>query len=325
MTKITSVFTLEFNIPSATKKINLNDEIFLIGSCFSNEMGGHLRDNKFKCISNPFGTIYNPHSIFKLLADQSSASTNEITESHGVYYHWDAHGLISGLTKEEVTQTFEQKNTESQRFLTNSKWLIITLGTSFVYEHKTHGIVANCHKVPGSAFKKRLLNKDEIELQFEVLHSHLTKINPELNILFTVSPVRHTRDGLIENNRSKAILIDFVHSVCDRFENVGYFPSYEILIDQLRDYRYYDSDMIHPSSTAIKFIWEKFGEAYFDDDTKALVIEWTKLRNAINHKSFQPLSVSHQQFLKNTLNKVEILNEKIDLSVELKQLKDLIK
>ncbi|MEP1032129.1 GSCFA domain-containing protein [Ekhidna sp.] len=317
------MFKLPFNIPRSLKKIDLSDPICLIGSCFSDEMSKHLSRNKFNHLSNPFGTIYNPHSIVKLLSGQ--VSSNRITESQGVSYHWDAHGVISGLSKKEVEKSFEHKQIELQNFLSSAKWLIITLGTSFVYVHSDAGVVANCHKVPATSFKKRLLNQKEIIDQFSELHSHLSGINQKLNILFTISPVRHIRDGLIENNRSKAILLDAVHTLTELYDNVGYFPSYEILIDELRDYRFYQSDMIHPSEEASEYIWNMFSDSYFDQETKKILSEWGKIRTALNHKPFQPKSEPHQKFLKSTLKKLLSMNGKMDVTVELEQLKNQIK
>ncbi len=317
------MFTLEFNIAPSSKKISINDSIFMMGSCFSDEMGALMRQNKFDCLSNPFGTIYNPYSIFKLL--EAESQTENTIESQGIFYHWDAHGTISGLNQKGVESIFESRQDQTQQSLKSANWLIITLGTSFVYEHINAGIVANCHKVMASSFKKRLLNQEEITSHFERLYSYLSELNPKLNIIFTVSPVRHIRDGLIENNHSKAVLIDAIQRIIHKYQDISYFPSYEILIDQLRDYRYYDSDMIHPSKEAIQYIWETFAHTYFDTETQEVLKQWSKLNSAINHKPFQPQSDSHQKFLKSTLEKMEKLNEKLDLSVELKQLKEQIK
>jgi len=310
------MFQLNFEVPISSKKINLKDPILLIGSCFSNEIGTKLAQSKFNELSNPFGTIYNPYSIFKLLKNE--VDDNRIIESQGVFYHWGTHGSISGLSKTETRKLFNQKNQETQAFLKKAKWLVITLGTAIVYEHKQAGIVANCHKIPSSHFQKRFLGQKEIMDQFASLH---TRLNPNLNILFTVSPVRHIRDGLVENNRSKAILIDSIHQLVRDYENVHYFPSYEILIDQLRDYRFYAEDMVHPSPQATGYIWGRFGEAYFDAESKTFVKEWEKLRSALDHRPFHPGSPRHQQFLKATLRQLEKWNEKVDMRVEREQIK----
>ncbi|WP_436516724.1 GSCFA domain-containing protein [Ekhidna sp. To15] len=313
------MFKLEFDIPKSSEKITLSDSICLMGSCFSDEIGALLTENKIDNLSNPFGTIYNPHSIFKLLADQ--VESNNIIQSQEVFYHWDAHGIVSGLTEEDTQTLFEHKRNDLKSYLTKTHWLVITLGTAFVYEYQEEGIVANCHKVSTSSFEKRLLKQSEIINQFAELHSYLDGINPELNILFTISPVRHIRDGLIENNRSKAILLDAVHLIKKNYANVGYFPSYEILIDELRDYRFFQKDMIHPSEAAVIYIWERFSQTYFDRETQEILTEWKKIKTAINHRPFQPQSISHQSFLKNTFEKLQKMNEKIDVSVELEELK----
>lgn len=313
------MFKLTFDIPESDQKINLKDSILLIGSCFSDEMGDRLLANKLNTLSNPFGTIYNTHSIFKLLKGDSSE--NSIVESQGVFYHWDAHGEISGLNKTEVEKAFEDRQKETHQFLSSTKWLIITLGTAWVYEYENTGIVANCHKVPQYRFTKRLLSQEDISKQFSELHSYLKTNDLDIHILFTISPVRHIRDGLVENNRSKAILIDAVHSMVERFDNVSYFPSYEIIVDELRDYRFFKEDMIHPSEQTINYVWDRFLETYFDNESRAFISEWNKLQRAIDHKPFQPNSKNYQDFLKKTLEKLEKLNGKIDLSVEIEQLK----
>ena len=317
------MFKLDFEIPESVEKIDLSDKIVLIGSCFSDEMGMHLNENKFRYLSNPFGTIYNPLSIFKLLSDK--ANKEDLIESQGVFYQWDSHGSISGLSEKETKDLFAQKNDETQEFLLSSKWLVITLGTSIVYEHEGVGIVGNCHKVPASRFRKRFLNQQEILSQFQELDAYLSGKNPDLNIILTVSPVRHIRDGLVENNRSKSILIDAVHTIVDRYENVNYFPSYEILIDELRDYRFYGQDMIHPSTQAVKYVWEKFAATFFSTETNKVLYEWTKIRAAINHRPFQPDSKAHLNFLESTLKKCIDLGDIINIESEIQEIKARIK
>lgn len=319
----TLVFKLDFNIRESSNKISIKDKSLLLGSCFSDEIGSKLTDNKLQSLSNPFGTIYNPYSIFKLIANKAKA--NDIIESQGVYYHWDAHGEISGLSGAETISFFEKRNNETQTFLEKCKWLIITLGTAIVYENQAGHIVANCHKVPAKNFKKRFLNQDEITKQFASLHSHLLDINPLLNIVFTVSPVRHIRDGLIENNRSKAILIDAIHIITSQHKNTYYFPSYEIVMDELRDYRFFKTDRIHPTEEATDYVWNQFIQTYFDSEAKDFLQEWSKVKAAIHHRPFQPKSASHQAFLKSSLGKLQKLNEKVDLSVEIAQVRQQLK
>lgn len=313
------MFKINFPLPPTPIKMNHSDPILLMGSCFSYEIGKKLAVNKMDHLSNPFGTIYNPISLFRLLSNQ--VDSNEIVENQDIFYHWSTHSSISSLTQEDTIALFEDRIKQTEEYLKNAKYLIITPGTAIIYEHNKH-IVANCHKVPSSQFEKRFLTCEEISESFSVLHKYLEKINEHLQVLFTVSPVRHIKDGLIANNRSKSILLEAVHQICEQYDNSHYFPSYEIVIDELRDYRFFDRDMIHPSAEAVDYIWKSFSHHYFGQDTLLLLEEWTKLRTNINHRPFHPTSDSHQRFLKNTIQKAEILNEKMDLGVEIKLLKE---
>lgn len=309
------MFKLNFDIPSSTQKINLKDEIYLAGSCFSDEIGGLLNENKFKSLSNPFGTIYNPISIFKLLRNE--VKEDEIIENQGVFYHWDSHGQVSALTQSEAQHSFSTQLNHSNEFLKKTDYLIITLGTSLVYRLKTtHQIVANCHKVPSSEFNKEFLTAEEIVTDFNKTFDYLTNQNPKLNVILTVSPVRHIKDGLVENNLSKSILLESVHQIVKAPSKVHYFPSYEIMMDELRDYRFYKKDMIHPSQEAVEYIWNRFVETFFDKQTIDFLSEWSKIKSALHHKPFQPGSAKHQQFLKNTLDQLDKLNDLIDTRVE---------
>lgn len=314
------MFKLRFPIPPSDRTINLKDPILLSGSCFSDSIGDHLSRSKFNVLANPFGTLYNPISLFHTL--EKGLDQDGTVEHEGVWYHWQAHGAISALSHAELLNTCSTTNAQSQTMLKQAKWLVLTLGTSHVYEHPSAGVVANCHRIPQSTFTKRLLKVDEIIEGFTSLHSMLTKVNPSANIILTVSPVRHIRDGLIENNRSKSILIQAVHQLVDAFENVQYFPSYEILIDELRDYRFYAEDYVHPSKQAIDYIWEQFSRCYLDADTQAFIESWNKIRQALNHRPFHPQSPAHQQFIKETLNKLKRLSNQADFSKEIEQLRE---
>ncbi|MEM6643397.1 MAG: GSCFA domain-containing protein [Bacteroidota bacterium] len=308
---------LDFPIRPSFKKINLEDPVYFIGSCFSNEIGQKMSNSKFKVINNPFGTIFNPHSIFKILSGK--IDHNDTVESDGVYYHWDAHGEVSALKMDELKTLTKRKTYESYEFVQKAKWLIITFGTAWVYRYRKSGeIVANCHKVPNNEFYKELLTIEEIADAFRSFKRDLTSTNPYINIVLTVSPVRHIKEGILENNRSKSRLIESVHDMVDRFENVAYFPAYEIMNDELRDYRWYNADLVHPSAQAINYIWEKFGESYFDDETRSYLSRWNAIQDSLNHRPFQPRTKSHQAFLKATLKNLESLNKKVDVNEEIK-------
>lgn len=318
--KTTKLFKLDFDIPESPAKINLKDPVYLIGSCFSDSIGDRLRGDKFNCMSNPFGTIYNPISIFKLLRDELDAKNT--IKSQGVLYHWDTHGRISGLNESELANTVEQTEKASSDFLANASHLIITLGSSLVYRLKTSKqVVANCHKVDSQQFSKEMLSVEEICEDWAKTYRALLKINPNLKVIFTVSPVRHVRDGLIDNNLSKAILLQAVHRIVADNNRTSYFPSYEIMLDELRDYRFFASDLVHPSEEAISYIWKQFGCSYFDSKTLEFKNEWAKLKSSVAHKPFQPNSAEHQKFLQNTIQKLEHLKSEIDVTDELESLK----
>lgn len=311
---------LDFSPPPSKHAIDLSHKIYLMGSCFSDQIGAKLHENKFSVLSNPFGTIYNPISIFKLLiGDLDQENT---TESQEIFYHWDTHGDIFGINENEVKDHLREKQKLSSQAIKDSDFLFITLGTAWVYTlNASQEIVANCHKQPSTHFHKRLLSTNEIVEDFKKLHKHLTNVNPDINIVFTVSPVRHVKDGLVENNRSKSILIESVHQLCETHENVSYFPSYEIMIDELRDYRFYKADLIHPSDEAVNYIWECFTITFFSAESLDFLTTWGKLKNAINHRPLHPSSTTHQKFLKQTLEKLEELNDSVDLSAEINSIK----
>lgn len=312
------MFKLTFDIPTSEKKISLRDPVYLTGSCFSDSIGEKLSLHKFKTLSNPFGTLYNPISIFKTLSTKLDP-THSI-ESQGVFYHWDCHGKISGLTKGELHDSVSHVSDNSLSFLENANFSIITLGTSFVYKLNSSGnIVANCHKLPSDNFSKFILSMDEITDSFKDLHETLKK---NLTIIFTVSPVRHIRDGLVENNLSKAILIESVHELVSRYENVYYFPAYEIMNDELRDYRFFANDMVHPSPQAVDYIWEKFIQCYCDTETLKFMSGWNKIMSALQHTPFQPKSKEHQKFLNKTLEKLNELGKEVDVTREIETIEN---
>lgn len=315
------MFYLPFDIPTSEAKINFRDNIFLIGSCFSTEIGERFRQNKFSQINNPFGTIYNPISIFKILA--GGLKPDNLVESHKVFYHWDCHGEVSGLNPSQTSEKVEEIQNQVTKYISQTQWLIITLGTAFVYRHNPSGeIVANCHKVPSKVFNKELLSVDKIREAFADTYRSLQERNKALKIIFTVSPVRHIRDGLVENNLSKSILLQAAHKIVADHSEITYFPSYEIIVDQLRDYRFYKSDFVHPTEEATEYVWKQFTQTYFDTETCSFLEKWTKIRAALNHKPFQVESASHQQFLKETIQKLEELKDVVDIRMEKESLEN---
>ncbi len=311
------MFKLDFDITASSKKIGIGDDVYLIGSCFSDTMADKLTTYKWKCLANPFGTLYNPVSIFKILGN----SINELstTEHQGIFYHWDAHGEVSAMNETLLHKEIANRSAESQRFLAEANWLIITLGTAFVYRLVENGeVVANCHKAHTDVFTKELISVGEIVDGFGAIHR---LIPPHTQMILTVSPVRHIKDGLVENNLSKSVLIQATHQIVNTYERTHYFPSYEILIDELRDYRFYKRDRIHPSEEAVDYIWEKFTEATFKEEANQFMKQWDKIQRALQHRPFHPTSVAHQKFLKETIRKLDELKEVVDISNERELLK----
>ena len=306
------------------RKIVLNDRLFLIGSCFTENVGNKLSENKFDNLSNPFGVIYNPVSIFRLMEDallEKPAREDLIIINQGVYRHYNFHSDISALDKEDLLSQIGEANKYSKIYLLQSKWILITLGTSMVYFHKKlNDIVSNCHKVPAKEFDKKRLHPDEIIESFDAFYQTLGSLNNDFNIILTLSPVRHIRDSFETNSLSKSILRYACGILSESYENVQYFPSFEIMMDDLRDYRFYDTDMLHPSASAVEYIWELFQQSYFSDDTRPFIEDWRKIRNALHHKPFFPDSKEHQKFLRSTIKKLKSFQEKVDITEELKLL-----
>lgn len=319
------MFRTEIITPHSKLKIAHNDPVFTIGSCFSDCMGAKFRNFKFNALANPYGTVYNPVSIANLLdytLKNESPKEETYLENQGLHANYDFHSSFSATARDTVKDRIELAITQSNKFLNKAKWVIITLGTAWVYERIDNGgIVSNCHKLPARLFNKRLLPQEHIIASLEPKLTKLRERNPDLQIIITVSPVRHVKDTLQHNNVSKSIL----RLVCDRLTNensfIHYFPSYEIMMDDLRDYRFYKSDMLHPNEDAENYIWNLFGKTYFDNKTLDINSEWAKIRAAINHKPFNPTSKQHQQFIKQTIDKVQQLKNMLPIEEELNQLK----
>lgn len=288
-------------IPNPKHTIDCSDRIFSIGSCFSDHIGSKLQTHGFQCLLNPFGTIYNPLSIEKLLqrsVDLDLVVSSEILAKEETYFHYDFHSMFSSIDKDKTINQINESLHAAHQFIKEARWIIITLGTAYVYELKESSqIVANCHKMPADLFDKHLVDIPEIEQSLAHIKSNLLSLNPNLRIILTVSPVRHLRDGLIDNNRSKARLIECCHRSLDH--KTYYFPSYEIMMDELRDYRYYDRDLSHPNELAIDIIWNKFINNCMSNDSIEMINTTNKINRSINHRPFHHKTTAHLQFLEN--------------------------
>jgi hypothetical protein len=304
-------FILPFQIRSFPFKISYIDKILFIGSCFSEEIGNKMCDLKFDVLQNPNGILYDPISITDALfsyIEKKPFDEENLVELNGLWHSWKHHSVFSGVNKKEVLQKINTSINEGHFFLKEAKILIITFGTAFNYQLKNGSKnVANCHKAPSDLFIKKLLPIEEMKTDLLSVISALELFNSELKIIFTVSPVKHIKDGIVENNRSKSRLIEAALVVADEKENVFYFPAYELVTDVLRDYRFYKNDLVHPNATAIDFVFEKFSESLFDKHAKELRKEIEKIILAVNHTPFLKESEAHQKFIASQIQNIKMI------------------
>lgn len=314
-------FRTEIKLDKPKAGISLKQDILTTGSCFSDAIGLKLAENKFPVLINPFGTNYNPVSIHKTLRAALNGAlplSHSYFEHGGIYSHYDFHSEFSDPDKTVVENKVKSVIQASHQFLKHAQWIIITYGTAWVYKrNETNDVVSNCHKMPSQNFTKELLTEKKIIESFEGLYQNLKAVNPTCNIMLTVSPVRHIKDTLQLNSLSKAILRTACHTLSELHSNVMYFPSYEIMVDDLRDYRFYKSDMLHPSADAEEYIWEKFAAVYFDSSTAAFLTKWRPLYTALQHKPFHTQSDSHQKFLQKLLTDLKELNGTVNVEEEM--------
>jgi hypothetical protein len=315
-------WSIDFPIPNYPFPISHQSKILSLGSCFAQTIGQKMIDAKFDCLVNPFGTIFNPQSLEILLKAAISEDQFEeslICERDGLYFHYYAHSDLWGKTKTEVIDKLRSKRKEAKVYLEQGTHLILTLGTAWVYELEEFGTVANCHKQPGKLFSKRLLTLEEMESRLVLLFDDFSRRYPDLKVILTVSPVRHIKDGISENQLSKSLLRVLCANLQKRIASVSYFPAYEIMVDELRDYRFYKSDLIHPSEEAENYIWQKWQSSHFSEVTLSKVEEIRKVNLELAHRPLNPTSDSHHRFLEKLIQKLERLNSEFDFSKEIIQ------
>ena len=294
---------LQTQIPLKKRASNLIDyhsEITLLGSCFVENIGEKLSYYKFKNLQNPFGILFHPKAIETLIlrAIQEKKYTEDDVFFHNEQWHcFDAHSKLSNPSKEALINQLNSELALTKLQLSKSTHVIITLGTAWVYNLlKDKNTVANCHKLPQNQFEKQLLSPHDIKGSLTRIIDGIKRLNSTATIIFTVSPIRHIKDGFVENTLSKSHLITAVHQVLS--DAVVYFPSYEIMMDELRDYRFYSEDMIHPNQTAIHYIWNKFQEVWFSPQAIKTMVEVAVIQKGLQHRPFNLKSEAHQQFLK---------------------------
>lgn len=307
-------FRTEINFDSPYFLIEHFHKIFSIGSCFAENISNHLIENKFKVLCNPFGVVYNPASIYNSI--RKSIQQYEISDSEIIYHQEEWHSFLhhsnfSSIEKSQLVSRANQSFSDSNKFLLNTDILIITYGTANVYKLKKENfIVSNCHKLHSSEFDNFLLSVEEIKNYTLKIISEVENFRPNIKFIFSVSPVRHLKDGLVKNSQSKAALILGINDAIRGLKNCFYFPSYEILLDDLRDYRFYNEDLIHPNDIAIKYIWEIFFDKMFSQDCKNILQEISPVLEAKRHRIRNTNSKASMDFFQNIVKKLKYLSNK---------------
>ncbi|WP_343744183.1 GSCFA domain-containing protein [Chitinophaga sp.] len=304
-------FHLSFPVDTIEPGIQYTDKIMLMGSCFAEEIGAKLQEHRFNTLLNPHGILFNPLSLTKALStylDGKVYTRDDLFLHQDTWHSWDHHSRFSGTTPETVLEQINAAQQAAIQTLEQADWLVLTLGSAHAYFLKEGShLVGNCHKVPATSFYKRLLTVEEIVTALDNMMHRLFFRNRKVNILFTVSPVRYVRDGVVENNLSKAVLLQAVHHMVNKFSRLWYFPAYELVIDDLRDYRFYKEDMVHPNETAVNYVWDHVVKSAVHSGSQPLLHTIAEINRAAQHRPFNPESSQHQQFRRTYGTKVKQL------------------
>ncbi len=316
-------------IPQSSSPIDYAHKLLLVGSCFAENIGNKLTANKFQVDVNPFGILYNPLSIksaLQDLIDNRLFCDNDLFEHQGIYNSFAHHSRFSATDADSCLSAINKRMDYSSKWLAESDYLIVTFGTAFVYFHKeSNEVVSNCHKLPDSNFRRERISVERIVKEWQVLITKLQAFNPNIKILFTVSPIRHWKDGAHDNQLSKSTLLLAIDELVNEFDFCSYFAAYELVMDELRDYRFYAEDMIHPSNQTVDYIWQRFCETHLSKATQQQMAEWHDLQKALAHRPFNPKSETYKRFLEQNLAKLEQLTKKspyFALSTEIAQLRE---
>lgn len=301
----------QIEIPRSQWDISHHHKLLVLGSCFAQNVGAKLTQYKFDACINPFGISYNPLSIAHILSlalEQKEVEENQLIHlPSGLYAHWLFHGSFSHADALHVKHNINSHIQQAHHYIQSAKYLIITFGTSFVYTLKeTQEVVNNCHKMHPNLFERRRISVESIVEAYKKIIEKICLVNKQINIIFTVSPIRHWRDGAHNNQLSKATLLLAINQIQEIFpDRTAYFPAYEILLDELRDYRFYDEDMIHPTKQTIEYCWERFSDMFFSNDTKEIISKWKKIDKLINHKGMHTDSKEYKLFIQKIEKELE--------------------
>ena len=295
--------------------IDYDSNLFLVGSCFSDSIGEKFLDSEFNTTSNPLGVLFHPLAIERFITraiNEELFNKAELFFQNDLYCSLEAHSQFNSTALHKVVTELNQSLLKTRTVLKEATHVFITLGTSWVYRHvATDTIAANCHKIPQKQFLKELLSVETVKNSLEAIVGLISDINPETKFIFTLSPVRHLKDGFVENNRSKSHLMVAVQELVEDLDTCFYFPSYELVMDELRDYRFYNKDMVHPSEQAINYIWEQFIKTWLTDEAIDIKKEIRAYKKGLEHKPFNPHSSQHQTFLKQQEEKRNLLLKKV--------------
>ncbi|WP_410878904.1 GSCFA domain-containing protein [Myroides sp. DW712] len=300
----------------AGRKVTYEDKILCLGSCFAVNIGGKFKAYQFQQTINPFGILFHPKAIEKLVKYAVNGYTftaSDVFEHQEIWSSFVAHSDLNELEQEDIVTKLNVKLFDLQVALRESTFIMLTFGTAWVYEVKETGeIVANCHKVPNTQFSKRLLSYTEVLESYQNILSLIRSVNEEATILCSISPVRHTKDGFVANQRSKSILLAALHDALMTFNdaNMDYIPVYEVMMDELRDYRFYAEDLIHPNAMAIQYIWERFVAHYIDEEMHVVMKKVDEVQKGLNHRPFNPTAEQHLKFLDSLIEKIDDLLER---------------
>lgn len=314
------------------ERINHSHSLIFFGSCFADEIGGVFKASKFDTLVNPFGVLYNPLSIAEAI-NRSVSNTPfqelELIKSGNLYHSFSHHSAFSHTNKSYMLQTINSSLTNTCQHLKSANYLFITFGTAWVYELVESGkVVANCHKLAAKNFSRRRVSVEEIAECFSSTLKTLFAVNPNIKIVLTVSPIRHLKDGIHENSLSKSTLLLACEELQNRFgERVAYLPTYEIVLDELRDYRFYADDMAHPSKKAVEYIWERIENEVISPDSINIIREWGKIRQGINHRLMSADTEGYKAFLNTLLKNATTFANKykhIDIEQEIQDIKNKI-
>ncbi|KAF2515201.1 GSCFA domain-containing protein [Flavobacterium foetidum] len=311
-------FRTQIPIQKSNTSIDYHSKILSMGSCFAENMAEKFDYFKFQNETNPFGIIFNPVSIEKLfrrICNQDLFGEKDVFFHNERWHSFEVHSDLSNADRQELLETLNKAISETNKQLKEATHLIITFGTSWIYRStESNEVVANCHKVPQKQFLKELLSVEIIQKSIQNIMDLVQALNPNINFIFTISPVRHIKDGFVENQLSKSHLFTALHSVLNTEHskrNTAYFPSYEIMMDELRDYRFYGEDMLHPNQIAIDYIWKLFSENYIAETEFSIMKEVDEIQKSLRHRSFNPESEQHQKFLAKLQQKINRLGEKL--------------